>query len=129
MFANRSTGRVAAALLSAGLAWICSPNPVQGAPAPAPAGALRLGAATLWVVAPDEPEALQCALRDVENAWYKVFGRLPSVVAGMWNRGNVLVGLYGQWQDAPQRAPKGAKSWLRGTRVDIGLILSNDEVH
>jgi hypothetical protein len=48
--------------------------------------------------------------------------------AGIWNRGNVLLGIYGQWQDGPP-PPKGAKSHLLGTRVDLGFITSNDGIH
>jgi hypothetical protein len=46
----------------------------------------------------------------------------------MWNRGNVMLGLYGQWQDGPP-PPKGAKSHLLGTRIDLGFIMSNDGIH
>lgn len=35
----------------------------------------------------------------------------------VWNRGNVLVGIYGLWH--------GAKSW-KGITIDLGLVLSND---
>jgi hypothetical protein len=56
-------------------------------------------------------------------------GQQTHMGAGIWNRGNVLLGLYGQWQDAPQPPPKGAKSHLLGTRIDLGFITSNDGVH
>jgi hypothetical protein len=56
-------------------------------------------------------------------------GQQTHMGAGIWNRGNVLVGLYGLWQDAPQAPPKGAKSHLLGTRIDLGFIVSNDGVH
>lgn len=55
-------------------------------------------------------------------------GQQTHMGAGMWNRGNVLLGLYGQWQDAPQPPPKGAKSHLLGTRVDLGFVMSNDGI-
>ena len=58
-----------------------------------------------------------------------VKGQQTHMGAGIWNRGNVLLGLYGQWQDAPQPPPKGAKSHLLGTRIDLGFITSNDGVH
>ena len=48
--------------------------------------------------------------------------------AGLWNRGNVLVGLYGMWQDGPKEKPRGA-SHLWGTHIDLGLIVSNDGIH
>lgn len=55
-------------------------------------------------------------------------GQQTHMGAGFWNRGNVLVGLYGQWQDGPKEKPKGA-THLWGTRIDLGLILSNDGIH
>jgi hypothetical protein len=48
--------------------------------------------------------------------------------AGVWNRGNVLVGLYGMWQDGPKERPKGS-THLWGTRIDLGLVVSNDGIH
>lgn len=59
-----------------------------------------------------------------------VTGQQSHLGVGLWNRGNVLVGLYGIWQDGLQASerPKGA-SHLLGTRVDLGLILSNDGIH
>ncbi|MBI5693838.1 MAG: hypothetical protein HZC55_27500 [Verrucomicrobia bacterium] len=58
----------------------------------------------------------------------RVTGQQTHMGAGIWNRGNVLIGLYGQWQDAPTPPPKGAPHLL-GVRVDLGLILSNDGIH
>jgi len=55
-------------------------------------------------------------------------GQQTHMGAGMWNRGNVLVGLYGQWQDGPAERPKGS-THLWGTRIDLGLIVSNDGIH
>jgi hypothetical protein len=55
-------------------------------------------------------------------------GQQTHMGAGMWNRGNVLVGLYGQWQDAEVPPPKGAPHLL-GVHVDLGLIVSNDGIH
>ena len=55
-------------------------------------------------------------------------GQQTHMGAGMWNRGNVLVGLYGQWQDGPAEKPKGS-AHLWGTRIDLGLIVSNDGIH
>ena len=57
-----------------------------------------------------------------------VKGQQCHMGAGIWNRGNVLVGLHGMWQDAEQSPPKG-KSWNYGVRVDLGLVISNDGVH
>ena len=60
---------------------------------------------------------------------HPVKGQQTHMGAGIWNRGNVLLGLYGQWQDAPQPPPKDAKSHLLGTRIDLGFVVSNDGVH
>lgn len=57
-----------------------------------------------------------------------VSGQQTHMGAGLWNRGNVLVGLYGMWQDGPTQRPAGS-SHLWGTHVDLGLILSNDGIH
>lgn len=58
-----------------------------------------------------------------------VKGQQGHMGMGIWNRGNVLVGLAGLWQDGPQPVPKGAKSHLLGTRVDLGFGMSNDGIH
>jgi hypothetical protein len=55
-------------------------------------------------------------------------GQQVHMGAGLWNRGNVLVGLYGMWQDAPVPPPKGAMPNL-GAHADLGLIVSNDGIH
>jgi len=41
--------------------------------------------------------------------------------AGIWNRGNVLLGVYGQWH--------GDKTKVENCRIDLGLIVSNDGLH
>lgn len=57
-----------------------------------------------------------------------VKGQQMHMGAGIWNRGNVLVGLHGMWQDAETPPPKG-QSWNLGVRIDLGLLVSNDGVH
>lgn len=57
-----------------------------------------------------------------------VAGQQMHMGAGLWNRGNVLVGLHGMWQDAPEPPPKG-ENWNFGVRIDLGLLISNDGVH
>lgn len=59
-----------------------------------------------------------------------VKGQQSHLGVGLWNRGNVMVGLYGIWQDGlpASERPPGA-SHLLGTSVDLGLILSNDGIH
>lgn len=59
-----------------------------------------------------------------------VKGQQTHMGAGMWNRNNVMVGLYGMWQDGLSAAerPKGASHNL-GVHIDLGLIISNDGIH
>lgn len=57
-----------------------------------------------------------------------VKGQQTHMGAGLWNRGNVLVGLYGMWQDAAEK-PTDSKYWNQGVAVDLGLIVSNDGIH
>ena len=54
-------------------------------------------------------------------------GQQTHMGAGIWNRGNVLVGLHGLWQDAAAK-PTG-KYWNEGVTIDLGLVVSNDGVH
>lgn len=55
-------------------------------------------------------------------------GQQMHMGAGLWNRGNVVMGLHGMWQDAATPPPKG-ESWNLGVRIDLGLVLSNDGIH
>ncbi len=57
-----------------------------------------------------------------------VKGQQGHMGAGMWNRGNVIVGLNGLWQDAPKK-PEDGKYWNKGVRVDLGLVVSNNGIH
>ncbi len=59
-----------------------------------------------------------------------VKGQQSHMGAGLWNRGNVLIGLYGMWQDGLPAAerPVGA-SHLLGTTVELGLLITNDGIH
>ncbi|HTN06173.1 hypothetical protein [Agriterribacter sp.] len=59
-----------------------------------------------------------------------VKGQQVHMGAGLWNRNNVLIGLYGMWDDGnepPER--RTGEAHLRGTHVDLGLIVSNDGIH
>ena len=53
-------------------------------------------------------------------------GEEVHMAAGLWNRGNVLVGLYGMWHGAP---PKGPFPHFHDVRIDLGLVVSNDGLH
>jgi len=48
--------------------------------------------------------------------------------AGIWNRGNVLIGLMGMWHHGPKERPKD-KNYFWGMRIDLGLAVSNDGFH
>lgn len=56
------------------------------------------------------------------------FGRQMHMGVGVWNRGNVLVGVPGIWQGVPADRPKDAPR-LQGLKIDLGLAVSNDGVH
>lgn len=48
---------------------------------------------------------------------------------GIWNRGNVLLGLYGMWDDGLNaQRPKGS-SPMWGLDLNIGLVVSTDGIH
>ena len=57
-----------------------------------------------------------------------VVGEQGHMGMGLWNRGNVLIGLNGLWQDAATEPGKG-ESWNNGVHIDLGLVVSNDGVH
>jgi hypothetical protein len=57
-----------------------------------------------------------------------ITGQQTHMGAGLWNRGNVLVGLYGMWQDAENK-PEDGKYWNQGVAIDLGLIVSNNGIH
>ncbi len=58
----------------------------------------------------------------------RVKGQQGHMGMGIWNRGNVIVGLNGLWQDAPKK-PEDGKYWNQGVRVDLGLVVSNNGIH
>jgi len=57
-----------------------------------------------------------------------ISGQQTHMGAGLWNRGNVLVGLYGMWQDA-EKKPEDGRYWNKGVAIDLGLIVSNNGIH
>ncbi len=57
-----------------------------------------------------------------------VRGQQTHMGAGLWNRGKVMIGLYGQWQDAAVPPAKG-HGFNEGVHIDLGLVLSNDGIH
>ncbi len=57
-----------------------------------------------------------------------VSGQQTHMGAGFWNRGNVVIGLYGMWQDA-EKKPADGRYWNQGVSVELGLIASNNGIH
>jgi hypothetical protein len=55
-------------------------------------------------------------------------GKQMHMGVGVWDRGNVLVGIPGIWQGTPQDQPADG-SRLDGLKIDLGLAISNDGVH
>lgn len=55
--------------------------------------------------------------RDRWNQWEEVH-----LGASLWNRGNVIIGIYGQWHGHPS-------SDRRYVGIDLGLVVSNDALH
>ncbi|MBI5801627.1 MAG: hypothetical protein HZA92_13015 [Verrucomicrobia bacterium] len=58
------------------------------------------------------------------NEMLQGFSKQMHMGVGVWNRGNVLVGLQGIWQ----AQPAGTKGH-DGLKIDLGLAISNDGVH
>jgi hypothetical protein len=54
--------------------------------------------------------------------------------AGLWNRGNVILGLYGRWRGdtlptPPDPSQRLSVDSLKGLKIDLGLVVSNDAIH
>ena len=50
--------------------------------------------------------------------------------AGLWNRGNVILGLDGRWHgDTIKLDPKYPHTHLKGLKIDLGFVVSNDAIH
>ena len=55
------------------------------------------------------------------------FGQEVHMGAGLWNRGNVVLGFYGRWYgDTIRKMPKYS---VKGLKMDLGLVISNDGIH
>ncbi|NLE38228.1 MAG: hypothetical protein GX621_09415 [Pirellulaceae bacterium] len=83
--------------LSAAMMSYCVPA-LSSEPSPS----LVLTGDTVFVVSPDEPEAVQRAVRDVRDDWYKVLGRLPTVLEAppekkTWKGPLVYLGYKAPW--------------------------------
>jgi hypothetical protein len=59
------------------------------------------------------------------------FGQELHMGVGVWNRGNVLVGLYGRWHGDKITSDKALKkiTFVHGLEIDLGLVISNDAIH
>ncbi len=68
--------------------------------------------------------------RPGELAATPVAGEQTHMGAGLWNRGNVMIGLYGMWQDGPHVLDRSyGATRLEGTHINLGLVISNDGIH
>lgn len=82
--------------------------------------AIRITADTPWIVAADEPEAMQRALADVERDWIKVFGHRPVVLTRLPERWSGPVVYFGTKQPRMAGMPEGAESFVLRVRKDEG---------
>lgn len=58
------------------------------------------------------------------------YGQEVHMGAGLWNRGNVILGFYGRWHgNTIIRTPKTPETPLKGLKIDLGFVVSNDAVH
>lgn len=59
------------------------------------------------------------------------YGQELHMGAGLWNRGNVVVGLYGRWygDTVSTAAEKRKITPVFGLKMDLGLVVSNDAIH
>ncbi len=61
----------------------------------------------------------------------ETFGQELHMGAGLWNRGNVVIGLYGRWygDTISTAADKKKITPVFGLKIDLGLVVSNDAFH
>ena len=82
-----------------------------------------INADTPWVVAANEPEAVDRALKDVERDWYKVFGHRPVVVGEPpkdWKGPVVYLGTKGAWlKDLVGTSLEGWERFVLCVRRDV----------
>ena len=106
--------------IAALLAAACLPLKAQDASHPS--GSLTITADTPWVVAPDEPEAIQRALLDVQGDWYKVFGHRPIILKEPPNKYDapvVYFGTKGPWLKELVKEPSpGRESFILRAQRD-----------
>jgi hypothetical protein len=59
------------------------------------------------------------------------FGHELHMGASLWNRGNVVVGIYGRWQgEEINRDPEARKTMIYyDLKIELGLVVSNDAIH
>ncbi len=85
-------------------------------------GPLTLTADTPWVIAADEPEAVQRALADVQADWYKVLGHRPVILnqpPATASGPVVYLGLKGPWlKEMVKDPPAGTESFLLRVQHD-----------
>jgi hypothetical protein len=65
--------------------------------------------------------------RDVYQPAPEALGEEVHMGAGLWNRGNVILGLYGMWHGPTIQPKPGVR--LAGLTIDLGFVISNDALH
>lgn len=65
--------------------------------------------------------------RDGYQAAPEGLGEEVHMGAGLWNRGNIILGLYGIWHGTNIKAKPGLR--LAGLTIDLGFVISNDALH
>lgn len=55
------------------------------------------------------------------------YGQETHLGAGLWHRGNVILGLYGRWYGDTVKGSR--ENRLAGLKMDLGFVVSNDAIH
>jgi len=73
------------------------------------------------------PNRVIAFYRDIYQPAPEALGEEVHMGAGLWNRGNVILGLYGMWHGTTIRQKPGMR--LAGLTIDLGFVISNDAIH
>jgi len=78
---------------------------------------------TPWIIGNDEPEALQRAIEDVKNDWYKVFGHPPVLLSEPpkdWKGVVIYLGMNGPVKQLVKKDFPGPESFSLSIQQDNG---------
>lgn len=73
------------------------------------------------------PDRVIAFHRDIYESAPEALGEEVHMGAGLWNRGNVILGLYGMWHGPMIKPTKTTR--LAGLTIDLGFVISNDAMH